>query len=92
MKYNANANNAIDITVEPIDNINNHAYLVDKRLVDILLAKTSSASLMDIKADLITVIDNSVNKDDMFKGLDDYIYLNKVINHDSLKQEETVSQ
>lgn len=70
--------NSIDITIEQVSS-NNKAYLVDKRLVDILLAKTKQGNLEDLKNELGTLIDSATSKEDIFAKLDDYIYMDKVV-------------
>lgn len=55
-------------------------YLIDKRLLDILLANVQTASLDDIKLDMKYIIDCVDDKQTLFNKIDDYIYKNNIIN------------
>jgi len=87
ISYNK-TNNLIDLTtVEPSDN--NKCYLVDKRLLDKLISRVTNGKLDDIKRDIIIQVESSDTKNDLFERLDEYIYLDKVIN--LLPKEEILS-
>lgn len=69
------------------------AYLVDKRLINSLLSKITKGNLYDIKNDLNTIIRNAKDKNEMFQALDEYIYLNKVIEKiEEVKINETIDK
>lgn len=83
-------NNTIDITTVNATS-ENKVYLVDKRLVDFLLAKVAIGSLDDIKNDIITEVHQSITKEELFTKLDNYIYLDKVLQLvNPVKEEEEV--
>ena len=54
-------------------------YLIDKRLLDEMLSKVTKGSIEDIKTDLHKTIDMSATKESLFTNLDNYIYLDKIV-------------
>lgn len=81
-----NDNNAINLTTAQPSN-DNKVYIIDKRLLDELLNKVTNGSLSDMKEDIILQVKVAKDKDDIFKRLDDYIYLNNIV--DMLPNDES---
>lgn len=71
--------NSVNLMTVATINSDNKGYLVDKRLVDYLLSKITKGSLEDIKDDLRNIITVASDKETLFAKLDDYLYLDKVI-------------
>jgi len=76
------------LTTEPTKD--DKAYLVDKRLVDFLVDKVRLGSLDDIKNDIRSRVNVCETKEELFKELDNYIYIDRVIN--LLPKEEIVEE
>lgn len=74
-----NSTNSVNLMTVTTVNSDNKAYIVDKRLVDHLLSKLTKGTLEDIKDDLRGIITVASNKETLFAKLDDYLYLDKVI-------------
>lgn len=70
-------NNAINITTD-LTNSDNPAYLIDRRLLEVLLNKYDKGNLNDIKAELVSIINKHDDKDTMFQAIDNHIYCNNI--------------
>lgn len=71
-------NNSVDLTTEEV-NSNNKAFVIDKRLLDVLLSKVIKGDLDDLKRDLSTIVAHADSKQDLFNKLDEYLYLDKIV-------------
>lgn len=80
-------NNCINLTTEAITS-DNQAYVIDKRLLDTLLARTRYASLEMHKDDVRNIVDNAKSYDELAEGLDNFLYMNKVLNHPNMPRVE----
>ena len=88
LSFNKRAN-IVDLTLEDDSKINteNPVYLIDKRLLDTLLAKVTLVNLEYLKEKLIKEVTDSITKEEIFKRLDDFIYLDKIVNHPNFVKE-----
>lgn len=71
--------NTINLTTTLVDD-KNKAYLVDKRLLDNLLSRITNGTFDSIKLDIKQQIDIAKDKVDLFKRLDEYIYMDTIVN------------
>jgi len=90
VSYNKQINTVDLTTVEP--NQDDKCYLIDKRLLDTLLSKVTKGDLQDIKDDLTIRISTSKDKEELFARMDDYIYLDKIVNLASTINEIHISK
>ena len=70
--------NTVDLTTIPV-NTDNKCYVIDQRLLDTLLKRVTKGTLTEIKDELIASIKYAETKKDMFNELDNYIYLDKIV-------------
>lgn len=73
-----NRDTVIDISTIKATN-ENPCYVIDKRLLNELLSKVTKGDLDDIKQDIFDITKRSNSKDELFSRLDNYIYLNNII-------------
>lgn len=81
LDYNKSRNlitNSVDLTTVEV-NSDNKAFIIDRRLLDVLLSKVTQGNLDDLKRDISTIVDHADTKQDLFAKLDEYLYLDRII-------------
>lgn len=96
LSFNKRAN-IVDLTTEHDSNIkdSNPVYLIDKRLLNSLLTRVKDTTFPELQAELVIEVQSAKDKDDMFNKVDEFIYMNSIINHVNFpknKEEEPIKE
>lgn len=78
-----NQENPIDISIE-----NGDKFIVDKRLLNILIHLQKPVDLLEVKEKVRMIVEKSNTVDNLFDELDAFIYMNKIVNLENYPKNE----
>lgn len=82
-------NKAINLTTSETTD-DNKAYIIDRRLLDMLLNKYTKGTIDDLKHELHSIINEHSDKDKMFEAISNHIYCNNVANAVAVLDEKAI--